>query len=275
MAISIIKEEEEYILRMLPLLLKRNTKFRREVSVILSEVLATKDELNKILEEIHLSREETNRRFEEMREETNRRFEETNRRFEEMRAETNRRFEETNRRFEEMNRQFEKSREETNRRFEEMREETNQQFAKVREEIKDSAHQVTKELGEKISGLGSRWGIMAENTLRAGLESVLSEVGFKVEKWRRKDENREVFLCARDVEIDMFIKNGKTIALEMKSSLTFGEVENFERAVRFYEKVEGKAVDERIIVAIYPYPGVKEYTQELGIKLVSNPEEIV
>lgn len=195
--------------------------------------------MRQVLEEIRLSREETNRRFEEMREENNRRFEAID------------------------------------RRFEEMREETNRQFKETREEFRESIRQMGREISEKIDRLGSRWGIMAEDTLRAGFEAVLSDLGFKIEKWKKRDEKKEVFLSVRDVELDILIKDEKTIDMEMKSSLTLGEVNNFEQAVRFYEKVEGRVVDERLIVVIYPYPRVREYTQELGIRLVSRPDEIV
>ncbi|MDI6792447.1 MAG: hypothetical protein QME81_06215, partial [bacterium] len=70
-----LKEEEEHILKALPALLKKDVWFRREVSVILSETLATKDELRQVLEEIRVSREETNRRFEAMQAQMDRRFE--------------------------------------------------------------------------------------------------------------------------------------------------------------------------------------------------------
>ncbi|MEK7275270.1 MAG: hypothetical protein AAB110_08430, partial [Candidatus Desantisbacteria bacterium] len=71
------KEEEEHILKALPALLKKDIWFRREVSVILSETLSTKDEIGKILEEMRISREETKQQFEA----ANRRFEDMDRKF--------------------------------------------------------------------------------------------------------------------------------------------------------------------------------------------------
>ncbi|MEW6609195.1 MAG: DUF3782 domain-containing protein [bacterium] len=80
MPISLIKEEETHILRVLPILLKKDEQFRGSLYAILSETFATKDDFTRVLEEIRLLREETNKRFEE----TNKRFEAIDRRFEEL-----------------------------------------------------------------------------------------------------------------------------------------------------------------------------------------------
>lgn len=44
-------------------------------------------------------------------------------------------------------------------------------------------------------------------------------------KWRRRDPDGVIFPYPRDVEIDILIKNNKCIAIEVKSSVTKGEVE--------------------------------------------------
>ncbi|MFH1897428.1 MAG: hypothetical protein ABH886_04205 [Candidatus Desantisbacteria bacterium] len=75
---SMMKENERHILSLLPTLLRKDDEFRRNVSVILSEVFATKGELRQILEEIHKSREEANKRFEAM----DKRFDVMDKRFE-------------------------------------------------------------------------------------------------------------------------------------------------------------------------------------------------
>lgn len=75
MAISLIKEEEEHIIRVLPILLRKDRQFRQEVSFILSDTLIRKDELTKILDEMRQGREETNTEMRQHREETNKRFE--------------------------------------------------------------------------------------------------------------------------------------------------------------------------------------------------------
>jgi len=68
MALSLAREreEEQHILSILPMLLKKNKQFRGELYGILTETFATKDDLRQILEEMRLSREETNKRFDAM-----------------------------------------------------------------------------------------------------------------------------------------------------------------------------------------------------------------
>ncbi|MFH1859486.1 MAG: DUF3782 domain-containing protein [bacterium] len=60
------KEEEEHILKALPALLKKDVWFRREVSVILSEIFSTKGELKQMFEESRISHEKANQRIELM-----------------------------------------------------------------------------------------------------------------------------------------------------------------------------------------------------------------
>ncbi len=89
MVMTLIKEEQRHILEVLPTLLKRDDLFRAQVYTVLSDTFATKVDLKIIIEEI-------NKRFQEEREETNKRFEEINKRFEEI----NKRFEQVDKRFE-------------------------------------------------------------------------------------------------------------------------------------------------------------------------------
>jgi len=117
--------------------------------------------------------------------------------------------------------------------------------------------------------------MMSEYAFREGYAEVLEKTGFTVVKWKRRDTNRIIFPYPRDVEIDILIKNGRTLAIEVKSSVTKGEVEAFDRSVQFYEKVEGKKVDDKIIVGVYPYPGVVEYARLYSIKVVPDIEEAI
>ncbi|MFH1860598.1 MAG: DUF3782 domain-containing protein, partial [bacterium] len=71
------KEEEEHILKALPALLRKDVWFRREVSVILSEIFSTKGELKQMFEESRISREEAKRQNDIME----CKFEASNRRF--------------------------------------------------------------------------------------------------------------------------------------------------------------------------------------------------
>ena len=78
----------------------------------------------------------------------------------------------------------------------------------------------------------------------------------------------------RDAEIDILVKNGKRIAIEVKSSLGIGDIEIFEKTVFFYEKNEAVKVDRKIMVGIYLHREVAEYANKLGIKIVSQVEDV-
>jgi hypothetical protein len=132
-----------------------------------------------------------------------------------------------------------------------------------------------KSLSRKIESLGSRWGIMAEDTFSRALSEVLSTAGFQVSKWRKTDTKAEIFTHTRDVEIDILIKNGKRMAIEVKSALGIGDIEMFERAVQFYEKSESVKVDEKIMVGIHLHREVDAYAKELGIKIISDIEDVI
>ncbi len=298
------KEIIELIERELPRIIKEHPEVRMRIEEILEKKAATKDDIKAILEELRKLREDTNRRFEEvnrrfekvdrrfekfyeelkkLREDTNRRFAEVDRRFEKvfeemrkLREDTNRRFEEVNRRFEKVDRRFEEVNrrfEEVNRRFEEVNrrfEEVDRRFEEQREEMKRGF----EKLSHQISALGSRWGIGAENAFRKALKEILEELGYKVEKWRKTDEKCEFFFYQKTAEIDIVIKDRKKIAIEIKSSLSEADLENFEKCVRFYEKAEKEKLTEKMIITAYPRPGVMELASKFGIKIIKGLEEI-
>jgi hypothetical protein len=160
-----------------------------------------------------------------------------------------------------------------------MRDESNKRFEEQRQDfqlaIKASTDTLEKSLTNKISSLGSRWGIMAEDTFSRTLSEVLSTAGFQVSKWRKTDTKAEFFVRPRDAEIDILVRNGKRIAIEVKSALGIGDIEIFERSVQFYEKSESVKVDEKIMVGIHLHREVDEYAKQLGIKIVSQVEDVV
>nr|BAL58204.1 hypothetical conserved protein [uncultured prokaryote] len=274
---------------------------------------ASEKKFEALINELKAHREDTNKRFEEMdrrfealanelkahREDTNKRFEEMDRRFEALanelkahREDTNRRFEalanelkahreDTNRRFEALANELKAHREDTNRRFEALanelkahREDTNKRLEELRKDFMSMVESLSRKIESTVGAIGSRWGVGAENAIREGLREIVGEIGLRIEKWRRMDSECRVFLYPREAEIDILIKDGKIYAIEVKSSLTHAEVENFERSVRYYEMVEGKRVDKKIILAVYVYRGAAEYASHFGIKIISQPEEI-
>ncbi len=276
------KEVIEIIERELPRIIEKHPEVRMRIEEILERKAATKDDIKAVLLELQRQREETNRRFEAME----RRFEAMERRFEALQREMNERFEAMERRFEAMDRRFEALQREMNERFEAMErrfeamerrfEAMDRRFEALQREMDRRFEAVQMEiatLNRTVSALGSRWGLIAENSFRRGFREVLSQLGYEVVKWRRMDREGKFFVKPRTAEIDILIRDDRRIAIEVKSSLSYGELENFERTIRFYESVEGEKVDEALVVTMYCYPGVREYAEELGIKVLIGYEE--
>ena len=168
-------------------------------------------------------------------------------------------------------------REASDKRFEAMDkrfEAIDKRFEQQRQDFQLAIKSSTDFLSRKIDKLGSRWGIMAEDAFREGLSEVLGRAGFSVTKWKKVDKEAKYFPYPREAEIDIVIKNGRHIAIEVKSTVTMDSVDGFERAVKFYEENEGKKVDEKVIVGVFSYHGVIEYAKQLGIKIVPEIEDI-
>ena len=105
-------------------------------------------------------------------------------------------------------------------------------------------------MNRKIEGLGARWGLMAEETFRAGLKTIIEDLGYAVENVVFFDDEGYVFLKPSRIEIDIIIKDGRKIAVEIKSSVSEGDVSTFERKVKLYEKKFNIKIDKSKAIEI-------------------------
>ncbi|MDI6793177.1 MAG: hypothetical protein QME81_09965 [bacterium] len=186
MAVSLIKKEEAHILRVLPMLLKKDARFRQEVSIVLSEVFASKGELERILEEMQKSREESNQRLEEFA----KRFEEHDRRFElqikelqALKKEATERFEtmdkrlslqisdleiEMDRRFDAIkerlevivvaiDRQFEAMQQQMDKRFEAMQQQMDKRFEAMQQQMDKRFEAMQQQMDERFEAMDKRF----------------------------------------------------------------------------------------------------------------------
>jgi len=250
-----LTEEEiiEIIERELPRIIETKPEVRYKIEEILEKKCATKEDIKILLQEIEKNRIETNKRFEAI----DKRFEDINKRFEAI----DKRFEDINKRFEAIDKRFEA----IDKRFE--------AIDKRFETLEKMVFEGFRSMQRTISAIGTRWGYGAEEAFRKGFEEVLSEIGYTVMKWRKMDEKGEFFLRKRPAEIDIVIRNQEKIALEVKSSLNFSEVDDFEKSVNFYEREEKTKITKKIIVAIYPRKGVEEYTRQFNIIVIKGLTE--
>jgi hypothetical protein len=148
-----------------------------------------------------------------------------------------------------------------------LREET----VKLREDFNKLYESVMRRLGlfdRKITALGARRDLVSERAFRRAMKGVLEEIlgARRVEKWRIYDERGEVFGYPAEVEIDLVIKNGVHILVEIKTSASIADLAKLWRVRGLYAKVTG--VKSRLVL-ISPF--IDEWSvkaaRDLGVEV--------
>ncbi|MFZ8846628.1 MAG: hypothetical protein ACO2O6_05450, partial [Candidatus Hydrothermia bacterium] len=85
------------------------------------------------------------------------------------------------------------------------------------------------------------------------------------------DDEGYVLLKPSRIEID--IKDGRKIAVEIKSSVSEGDVSTFERKVKLYEKKFNIKIDKKIILTPFANSKAIEIAKSLGIEIVEELKE--
>ena len=122
----------------------------------------------------------------------------------------------------------------------------------------------------QIGGLGARWGMQTEEAFRQGMRVILQEVGFTTERFLDYDTAGEVFGHPEQVELDVVIRNGRDIVIEIKSALDQGNTYLFDRKVGFYTRKTGRPVDRKLIVTPYAENRAKEIGLRLGVEICTD-----
>lgn len=239
----LIKEEEEHIKRMLPLLLKRDVQFRREICVILTETFPTREEMKQILDELRIFRKETQARFEA----------------------TDKRLEKIEQRLEEQGKAIIA----LTKRIEE-------QGITLTNRIEEQGKTLTRaieRLGMSVRTIGSRWGIEAEVTIRNTLrELLLKKLDIAtVSEWKTKDKKGIVGVANSDIQADLLLRNGEHILAEIKSSADTAHVNRFYKIGELYADIE-KVKPKLLFIAVMMDEKGKKLCEELGIQLITYDE---
>ena len=135
-----------------------------------------------------------------------------------------------------------------------------------------------KALQASIGALGARWGIVAEDVFRKGLVDLLAETGWKVDREFLFDREGYVYGYPSDIEIDVVVKDGKVIIVELTASLKRGELVPLAKKRELYEKLKGVKVTE--IVVVTPFIDDRDperlitIAKSMGIRAIT-PVELV
>lgn len=107
-------------------------------------------------------------------------------------------------------------------------------------------------LSRHIDALGARWGIMSEEAFREGLRGLLErELGFKIEKWTVYDQSGKVYGYPSVIDIDIILKDEKTILIEVSSHIKKSDIIIFKKKAELYEEKTGRKPDKLLIVTPY------------------------
>ena len=121
-------------------------------------------------------------------------------------------------------------------------------------------------LRRHIDALGARWGLLAEEAFREGLKGLVERVfGGKVEKWSHYDKEGVVFGHPSMVDVDLIVKDREHILVEVKSSVSRGDVYELWRIGKLYERVEG-IKPKLVVVSPYIEDTAKKTAEKLGIE---------
>ena len=119
-----------------------------------------------------------------------------------------------------------------------------------------------------ISALGSKWGIIAESAFRDSLRGILDkELGLKVEKWRTYDEAGRVYGYPSEIDIDVVVRDGKTILLEVSSHIRKSDILIFKKKSELYWEKTGTKPERLLVVTPYIDEEAVEASQKLGIEV--------
>ena len=141
------------------------------------------------------------------------------------------------------------------------------------EKLEKTMKEGFERMNRKIDGLGARWGLMAEETFRSGIKTIIEDLGYAVENVVFFDDEGYVLLKPSRIEIDIIIKDGRKTAVEIKSSVSEGDVSAFERKVKLYEKKFNIKIDKKIILTPFANSKAIEIAKSLGIEIVEELKE--
>ena len=122
-------------------------------------------------------------------------------------------------------------------------------------------------LRRHIDALGARWGMISEEAFREGLRGILEELGLKVERWIHFDGEGMVFGYPSQIEINVAIKDGRIILVELSSHVRASDVYIFKRKAEFYEKVAKRKPDRLLMITPFADPQALELARKLGIQI--------
>ena len=122
-------------------------------------------------------------------------------------------------------------------------------------------------LRRHVDALGARWGLLAEDAFREGLKGIVRELGLEVERWVAYDREGLVYGHPSTVEVDVAIKDGQLILVEVSSHVRPSDLAAFKRKADFYARETGRKPDRLIMITPFAEEKALEMAREMGITI--------
>ena len=241
-----IQSLKDTIRRELPDIMRTDPDFRGYILELTRQEYAgraaTEDRFYELLAELRREREEGVRKWDEEREEQNRKWEEQNRKWDEQ-----------------------------NRKWDEQQAEQREEFKRIHEEIMAQAQRHDRSIG----ALGSRWGLQSEKAFRDALAGILEKnFGVQVLNVNEYDDQGTVFGRPDQIELDVIIQNGLLLICELKSSIDKAGMYIFERKARFYEQRHQRTANRLIVISPMIDARARQVAERLGIETYGDSLEV-
>ena len=129
------------------------------------------------------------------------------------------------------------------------------ELAKLREDLNRLREDMNKGfelIRRHVDALGARWGLLAEGAFREGLKGILEEeLGLRVERWIGFDDKGLVYGHPSPVEVDVAVRDGRVILVEVSSHIRPSDVIAFKRKADVYAEGTGRKPDKLIMISPY------------------------
>ena len=115
-------------------------------------------------------------------------------------------------------------------------------------------------------------GILAEYSFRDGLRGIVEKYfGGKIATWGTYDKEEKVYGHPSLVEIDLLVRDREHILVEIKSSVSMGDVAELLRIGQLYEEENG-IKPKLVIVSPYVDDRARKLAKEIGIEVYTPAE---
>ncbi|MHC1591931.1 MAG: DUF3782 domain-containing protein [Candidatus Helarchaeales archaeon] len=232
------------------------------------------DSMNKRFEAVDKRFEESDQRLKELIDSMNKRFEESDQRLKELIDSMNKRFEESDKRFNELVENMNKRFEESDQRLKELIDTMNKRFEESDKRFNELVEKMNvgfMKLEAAIGSLGYRSGIRLERTILKLLQKTLEHRNIdinKIERIELFDKNGEVFTKNYRTDIDVLIKNGFHFLMEVKYKADNRDVFHFLKVAELYAR-NFRRPNKLILLTLDIDPLTQEYAENENIEVIT------